>query len=77
MKWESQGGLKEDEVDCEIRKYNYKLNSVCIQFWLVYNHLTNRKKLICHYSCFEITFKGRIVVHWELQPHNHRLDFGL
>ena len=32
MKWESQGGLKEDEVDCEILKYKYKLNSVCIQF---------------------------------------------
>jgi hypothetical protein len=63
----SWGVLREDEVGCEICKHNYKPNSVCIQFWLVYNHLTNRKKLICHYCCFEITFKGRITVHWELQ----------
>ena len=47
-KWEPgnpQEVLKEDEVICEILKYNYKLNSVCIQFRLVYNHLTNTKKI--------------------------------
>lgn len=66
----SQGALKEslkeDEVDWKIHKYNYKLNSVCFQFWFVYNHLTNRKKLICHYRSFEIKFKGKITVYWEL-----------